>query len=163
MSGPASSISARRGVHRADGLRFALLVSRFHSDVTERLLDGARNCLVEHGARPADLDIIRVPGAWELPQTAAKLVAVPRHDALIALGCVVRGETPHFEYVCQEASAGLGAVARAASIPVMFGVLTTDTLEQAYARAGEGVDNKGYECALGALEMIDVYRKLAER
>ena len=104
--------------------------------------------------------MIRVPGAWELPQTAARAVEANRFDAIVALGCVIRGDTPHFDFVCEEATLGLGAVARASNIPVLFGVLTTDDATQARARAGEGKDNKGYEAALAALEMIAVYRAL---
>ena len=103
---------------------------------------------------------IRVPGAWELPATAQRLVETGRFDAIVTLGCVIRGETPHFDYVCDEASRGLGAVARAAKIPVVFGVLTTDDEAQARARSGEGRDNKGYEAAMAALEMVSVYRDI---
>ena len=101
-----------------------------------------------------------MPGAWELPPTAARIIGLNRHDVIIALGCVIRGDTPHFDYVCTEASAGLGAVARSASIPVLFGVLTTDDHPQALARAGDGKDNKGYEAAFAALKMVDVYKAL---
>ncbi len=143
---------------RAEGLRFAVVVARFNADVTDRLLQGALACLAEHGARDEDVEVLRVPGAWELPQTAARLVERGRSDAIVALGCVIRGETPHFDYVCAEASRGLGAVARASRIPVLFGVLTTDTREQAMARAADGPSNKGYETALAAAEMADLYR-----
>ena len=107
-----------------------------------------------------DVEVVHVPGAWELPPTAARIIGLNRHDAIIALGCVIRGDTPHFDYVCTEASAGLGAVARSASIPVLFGVLTTDDHPQALARAGDGKDNKGYEAAFAALKMVDVYKAL---
>jgi len=161
LSSEGSHAADRRGALSAAGLRVAVLVSRFNGDVTERLLRGARECLTEHGARDADVEVLRVPGAWELPQTAARVVALGRHDALVALGCVIRGETPHFDYVCAEASGGLGAVARASRIPVLFGVLTTDTHDQALARAGDGPSNKGYETALAAVEMATLYRTLA--
>lgn len=160
MSSSGSHAGARRGKVDASGARFALLVARFNADVTERLLEGARSCLVEHGAAEADVDVYRVPGAWELPQTAARVVELGRHDALLALGCVIRGETPHFDYVCAEANHGLGAVARSARVPVLFGVLTTDDHAQAMARAGDGPDNKGYETALAALDMIALHREL---
>jgi 6,7-dimethyl-8-ribityllumazine synthase len=143
---------------RAEGLRFAVVVARFNADVTDRLLRGALDCLAEHGARDEDVEVLRVPGAWELPQTAARLVERGRSDAIVALGCVIRGETPHFDYVCAEASRGLGAVALASRIPVLFGVLTTDTREQAMARAADGPSNKGYETALAAVEMATLYR-----
>lgn len=160
MSSEGSPASDRRGALSADGLRIAVLVARFNGDVTERLLRGALECLAEHGAREDDVEVVRVPGAWELPQTAARIIALGRHDALVALGCVIRGETPHFDYVCAEASGGLGAVARGSRIPVLFGVLTTDTRDQAMARAAEGPSNKGYETALAAVEMATLYRTL---
>ena len=148
------------GDTEAAGLRVALLAARFNEEITDALAEGARRALLAHGAAEQDIETIRVPGAWELPQAAAKAAAAGRFDAIVALGCVIRGETPHFEYVCTEATLGLGAVARAASIPVAFGVLTTDDAAQARARAGEGPDNKGYEAAMAALEMVSVYRLL---
>lgn len=144
----------------AGGLRVAVLASRFNAEVTDRLVAGATLALLDHGASEADIETWRVPGAWELPQAAARAVKAGRFDAIIALGCVIRGETPHFEYVCTEATLGLGAVARGARIPLAFGVLTTDDLEQALARAGEGPDNKGYEAAMAVLEMVSVFRGL---
>jgi 6,7-dimethyl-8-ribityllumazine synthase len=144
----------------AAGVRTALLVARFNQDITDRLLDGARRALLDHGAASSDIAAIRVPGAWELPQAAARAVESGAFDAVVALGCVIRGETPHFDYVCTEATLGLGAVARSAQVPLAFGVLTTDDEAQARARAGDGKDNKGYEAALAVLEMVSVYRRL---
>jgi 6,7-dimethyl-8-ribityllumazine synthase len=144
----------------AAGVRTALLVARFNHDITDRLLDGAKRALLDHGAAPSDIAAIRVPGAWELPQAAARAVESGAFDAIVALGCVIRGETPHFDYVCTEATLGLGAVARSAQVPLAFGVLTTDDVAQARARAGDGKDNKGYEAALAVLEMVSVYRRL---
>ncbi len=158
MSSEGSSAADRRGAVSAAGLRVSVLVARFNADVTDRLLEGALGCLAEHGARTGDIEVLRVPGAWELPQTAARVVERGGSDAIVALGCVIRGDTPHFDYVCAEASRGLGAVARASGIPVLFGVLTTDDREQALARAGEGTTNKGYETALAAVEMASLYR-----
>ena len=155
-----SPVSGSSGARQAAGLRVALLAARFNSEITDRLVEGAERALLERGAAAADIETIRVPGAWELPQAAARAAEVGRFDAIVALGCVIRGDTPHFEYVCAEASRGLGAVARAARVPVAFGVLTTDDAEQARARAGAGADNKGYEAALAALEMVSVYRVL---
>jgi 6,7-dimethyl-8-ribityllumazine synthase len=149
-----------RGGKEAAGLRVAVLQARFNSEITDALVDGAIRALAAHGAHSSDVVTIQVPGAWELPQAAARVIATGRFNALIALGCVIRGETPHFEYVCVEASLGLGAVARSSTIPVAFGVLTTDTVEQARARAGGGTDNKGYEAAIAVLEMVAVYRRL---
>jgi 6,7-dimethyl-8-ribityllumazine synthase len=142
------------------GKRFALLVARFNGTITEQLLQGARDCLVRHGVADEDIDVYRVPGAWELPGLAARLAARGKHDALVALGCVIRGATPHFDHVAGEASRGLGAVARQHAVPVIFGVLTTDTIEQAVERSGTKSGNKGWDAALSALEMADLYRSL---
>lgn len=156
-------MDAYRGSLDAAGLRVALVVSRFNGEVTDRLLAGARAALHEYGARPEDVQVFHVPGAWELPQTAARVIAAGRHDAVVTLGCVIRGETPHFDYVCSHASLGLGDVAIRSEIPVVFGVLTTDDLAQALARAQEGADNKGFEAATTAVEMVGVFRKVAGR
>lgn len=161
MSSKGSPVEAYRGRLDAHGLRVAIVVSRFNQDVTDRLLAGAQAALAEFGADPADADVVSVPGAWELPQAAARIVAGGRHDAVVTLGCVIRGETPHFDYVCQHASLGLGQVAIGADIPVVFGVLTTDDLAQALARAREGADNKGFEAVTTAVEMVAVFRRLA--
>jgi 6,7-dimethyl-8-ribityllumazine synthase len=155
-----SPAARSRGGRDAAGLRVALLAARFNAEITDALVDGAIRALAAHGAHATDIVTIRVPGAWELPQAAARVIASGRFNALVALGCVIRGETPHFEYVCMEASLGLGAVARSSTIPVAFGVLTTDDLAQARARAGDGPDNKGFEAAMAVLEMVSVYRRL---
>lgn len=160
MSSEGSPVHEQRGALDATGLRVAVLVARFNAQVTDRLREGAVAALTDHGVAEADIQIVRVPGAWELPQAAARAAAAGRFDAVVTLGCVIRGETPHFEYVCQEATLGLGAVARDSDVPVVFGVLTTDTVEQAEARAGDGADNKGFETALAAIEMVSVYREL---
>ena len=162
MSSQGSPVDALRGSLEATGLRVAILVARFNQDVTDRLLDGARQCLVDHGAAPENIEVLHVPGAWELPQAAAWVVDHGAHDMVVTLGCVIRGETPHFEYVSSEATRGLGAVARSADIPVVFGVLTTDDRAQALARATEGRDNKGYEVTLAALEMTALKRTVEE-
>ena len=142
------------------GKRFAILVTRFNSLVTEQLVAGAKDCLLRHGVAEDDIDLYRVPGAWELPAATAKVVALGKHDGIVALGCVIRGGTPHFEYVAGEATRGLGAVAREASIPVSLGVLTTDTVDQALERAGTKAGNKGWDAALSALEMAELYRRM---
>ena len=160
MSSDGSFVDNSRDSLQAAGLRIAIVVSRFNADITDRLLAGALACLEQHSGARDDVEVVHVPGAWELPPTAARIIGLNRHDAIIALGCVIRGDTPHFDYVCTEASAGLGAVARSASIPVLFGVLTTDDHPQALARAGDGKDNKGYEAAFAALKMVDVYKAL---
>jgi 6,7-dimethyl-8-ribityllumazine synthase len=143
-----------------DGKRFAILVTRFNSLVTEQLVAGAKDCLLRHGVSEDAIDLYRVPGAWELPVATARVVALGKHDAVIALGCVIRGGTPHFEYVAGEATRGLGAVAREASIPVSLGVLTTDTVDQALERAGTKAGNKGWDAALSALEMAELFRRM---
>jgi len=160
VSSDGSFVDNSRDSLQAAGLRIAIVVSRFNADITDRLLAGALACLEQHGGARDDVEVVHVPGAWELPPTAARIIGLNRHDAIIALGCVIRGDTPHFDYVCTEASAGLGAVARSASIPVLFGVLTTDDHPQALARARDGKDNKGYEAAFAALKMVDVYKAL---
>lgn len=160
MSSKGSPASRPRDATEAAGLRIAIIAARFNAEVTDRLVEGALKALTSHGAHEADIETWRVPGAWELPQAAARAVRAGRYNAIITLGCVIRGETPHFDYVCQEASLGLGAVARSATIPLAFGVLTTDDLAQALARAGDGPDNKGYEAAMAVLEMVSVFRGL---
>ena len=145
-----------------ESLRIALLVARFNEDVTEELLAGARACLLAHGISEDAVDVFRVPGAWELPQTAARVVAAGLHDAVVALGCVIRGETPHFDFISAEAARGLGAVARSASVPVTFGVLTTEDLEQALERADRDGQDKGREAAAAALDMIGVFRSIRD-
>lgn len=160
MSTSGSPVDSTHRSGDATGMQVAIVVARFNSDITDRLLAGARQCFVDHGARADDLEVFFVPGAWELPQAAAWVVATGAHDAVVTLGCVIRGETPHFEYVSQEATRGLGAVARTASVPVVFGVLTTDDHAQAAARAAEGKHNKGYEVAAAALEMWALRKRL---
>ncbi len=160
MSSEGSPAGRPRDASEAAGLRIVILAARFNERVTDRLVEGALEALRAHGAADTDIETIRVPGAWELPQAAVRAVETGRFNAVVTLGCVIRGETPHFDYVCQEASLGLGAVARSAKIPVAFGVLTTDTLEQALARAGDGPHNKGYEAVMAVLEMVSVFRRL---
>lgn len=160
MTSRGSPAAGARGAVDARGLHVAVLAARFNADVTERLLEGALAALRDHGATDADIEIVRVPGAWELPQAAARALATGRFDAVVTLGCVIRGETPHFEYVCSQVSLGLGEVARSADAPVVFGVLTTDDRAQALARAGDGADNKGFEAAMAALEMVAAFRRM---
>jgi 6,7-dimethyl-8-ribityllumazine synthase len=140
--------------------QFALLVSRFNGFVVESLLKGAVDALRRHGAEEQDLHVVRVPGAFEMPLIAQRLAASKKYDAIIALGAVIRGGTPHFEYVAGECTKGLASVALKYDIPVAFGVLTVDTIEQAIERAGTKAGNKGVEAALSAIEMIDLLRNL---
>jgi 6,7-dimethyl-8-ribityllumazine synthase len=149
-----------RGETDAGGRRFAIVVSRFNELITERLLAGARACLENHGVRTEDVDVISVPGAWELP-IATKLAADRGlYDAIIALGCVIRGDTPHFDYVAGPAADGLARVSLSTGVPVAFGVLTTEDTAQALARAGGREGNKGWDAALTALEMADLAARL---
>lgn len=144
----------------AQGLRFAIVVSRFNSFITDRLLGGALDGLARSGADPALIEVIKVPGAWEMPIVVREIGAQKRHDAIICLGCVIRGETPHFDYVAGEAAKGLSAAGAASGIPVAFGVLTTNTLEQAIDRAGAKSGNKGYDAAITAVEMANLLQQL---
>lgn len=143
------------------GMRFAVVAARFNQGITDKLLSGALARLAEHGVSAEDIDVHRVPGAWELPQAAARLVRGAAHQGIIALGCVIRGETPHFDYVAGEAARGLGEVARSAPVPLVFGVLTTDTREQAERRADPGRLDKGGEVASAAVEMALLFEELA--
>ncbi len=143
------------------GLRFALVVARFNELITDQLLAGAADCLIRHGVSRDDLQVIRVPGAWELPGACARVASRGGVDGIVALGCVIRGDTPHFEYVAGEAASGLGALNRTGDVPVGFGVLTTDTVEQALERAGTKAGNKGREAAEATLEMATLFRDLS--
>ena len=143
-----------------EGLRIGIVLARFNQSVTERLLAGAMEALLHHGVADDAIDVATVPGAFELPLGAQRMAQLGRYDALISLGAVIRGETPHFQFVANEAARGLAEVARRHDFPVAFGVLTTDTIEQALARAGGERGNKGYEAAVTALEMVQVLRVL---
>jgi 6,7-dimethyl-8-ribityllumazine synthase len=145
------------------GLRFAIVVSRFNEFITERLLDGAMNALRRNGADLNQVDTYRVPGAWEMPVVAAELARQKRHDAVICLGAVIRGDTPHFDYVAGNAASGLANVATETGVPIAFGVLTTNTLEQAIDRAGAKSGNKGFDAAMTAIEMANLMRTLRSR
>ncbi len=140
--------------------RFAIIVSRFNDFIASRLLAGAIDALQRHGCKPADITVIWVPGAWELPLTAKKAAATGRFEAVICLGCVIRGETPHFDYIAAEAAKGIAQAGMATELPVAFGVLTADTLEQAINRAGAKAGNKGADAAMTAVEMANLYKKL---
>lgn len=148
---------------RATGKKFAVVVSRFNSFVVESLLEGALDTLERHGeVNPDDITVIRVPGAYELPLVAKKAADAGKFDAIIALGAVIRGGTPHFDFVAGECNKGLAQVSLDASIPVSFGVITTDSIEQAIERSGTKAGNKGSEAALGALEMVNVLAAIDE-
>ena len=144
----------------ASGLRVAIVAARFNDFVVSRLVGGARDALKRHGLDEAGLSLAWVPGAFELPLVAARLAARPDIDAVICLGAVIRGATPHFDYVCAECAKGVAAAGQATGKPVIFGVLTTDTLEQAIERAGSKAGNKGWDAALAAIEMAQLLRQL---
>ena len=144
----------------AKGLTFGIVVSRFNSFICERLLEGAVDALVRHGASEADITVARIPGAFEIPLAAKTMVASQKFDAVICLGAVIRGSTPHFEYVSSEVSKGVASVSLDSGIPVAFGVLTTDTIEQAVERAGTKAGNKGFEAAVTAIETVNVIKAL---
>ncbi|HTQ96327.1 MAG TPA: 6,7-dimethyl-8-ribityllumazine synthase [Candidatus Acidoferrum sp.] len=148
------------GALNGAGLRFGVVVSRFNSFITERLLQGTVDALERSGAVSANVDVVHVPGAFELPLIAKKLAQTGRYDALVAIGCILRGETAHYDYVCSETSRGLQLAQMDTGIPVMFCVLTCDTLEQAIDRAGLKGGNKGFEAGLGAVEMAQLSKKL---
>ncbi|MGQ9780371.1 MAG: 6,7-dimethyl-8-ribityllumazine synthase [Bacillota bacterium] len=148
------------GLLNGQGLRFAIVVSRFNRFITEHLLGGAVDALTRHGVADENITVVWVPGAFEIPAMAKRLALSDRYHAVICLGAVIRGATPHFEYVAAEVSKGVAAVALESKVPVVFGVLTTDDIEQAIERAGTKSGNKGWDAALAALEMVDVYAKL---
>ncbi len=147
----------------ATGLRFAIVVSRFNEFITSRMLAGARDALLRHQAAEKNIREIWVPGSWEMPLTAAALARSGRYDAIICLGCVIRGDTAHHAYIATEASKGLAQVSLNAGIPIGFGLLTTDTIEQAIERAGTKSGNKGADAALSAVEMVNVLRQIGPK
>jgi 6,7-dimethyl-8-ribityllumazine synthase len=153
-------IKTIEGAMRADQGRFCLVVSRWNSYIVESLEKGAVDTLLRHGAQEANLTIVRVPGAFEMPVTIERIAAKGGFDAIIALGAVIRGGTPHFEYVAGECVKGMAQVSLKHAVPVAFGVLTVDTIEQAIERAGTKAGNKGAEAAMSALEMVDLLRQL---
>ena len=157
MAGPAPSARPRL---RASGRRVAIVASRFHEDISERLVAGARDALTRHGVRAGDVRVVWVPGAFELPQVAERLAAAGGVDALVCVGCVIRGETPHFDYVAGEAARGIAEVGRSTGVPTTFGLITADTRAQAEARAGGAVGNRGEEAALAALELLALFGDL---
>lgn len=146
----------------AEGMRFAVIVARWNAVITDRLLDGALDALVRSGAKRADIDVVRVPGAWEIPAAARTVAEQHKVDAIVTLGCLLRGETAHYEAIYNEVARGIGQSQQETGIPHGFGVLTCETLEQALNRAGIKAGNKGFEAALAAIEMVSLRRKLAE-
>ena len=148
------------GELKAEGLRFAIVASRFNHMLVDRLVEGAIDCIVRHGGSEENIELARVPGSWEIPVAVKKFVEREDIDAIIALGVLIRGSTPHFEYIASEVSKGIANLAIEAGKPVSFGIITADTLEQAVERAGTKMGNKGWEAALSAIEMANLFRKL---
>ena len=144
----------------AEGMRIALVVGRFNSLISERLLEGAIDCLVRHGASPEQLTVVRVPGSFEIPLVAQRIARQEEVDGVVCLGAVIRGGTPHFEYVAAEVSKGIATVSMETGKPVIFGVLTTDTIDQAIERAGTKAGNKGWDAAATVIEMVDLLRRM---
>jgi 6,7-dimethyl-8-ribityllumazine synthase len=144
----------------AKGMKFGIVASRFNDFISGRLIEGAIDTLIRAGADEKDIQVYKVPGAFELPLTAKKLAKSARFDAVICLGAVIRGATPHFEYISAEVSKGIASVGLEAEIPVVYGVLTTDTIEQAIERAGTKSGNKGADAAMAAIEMVDLFKKI---
>lgn len=151
------------GDPQGKNLTFAIVVSRFNESITKRLLDGALGCLQQHGVAEKNVTVVRCPGAFEIPQVAQHLAQTGRYDAIICLGCVIRGETPHFDYVASAAAQGIERASQATGVPMSFGVLTTNTFEQAVERAGAEHDNKGWEAALSAMKMANLFSKMGRK
>ncbi|MCK5511780.1 MAG: 6,7-dimethyl-8-ribityllumazine synthase [Thermodesulfovibrionia bacterium] len=148
------------GELQAKDLKFAVIVSRFNEFITSKLLDGAKDALLRHGGIEQNIDVIKVPGSFEIPLAAKKIALKKSHDAIICLGTIIRGATPHFEYVASETAKGIALVSLEAEIPVAFGIITADTIEQAIERAGTKSGNKGWDAALVAVEMAQLLKKL---
>ena len=146
----------------AQGIRVGIVAARFNEFIVSKLLSGCEDALLRHGVREEDIAVAWVPGAFEIPLAAVKLAQSGRYDAVIALGAVIRGSTSHYDYVCAEVSKGVAQAALTTGVPVLFGVLTTDTIEQAIERAGTKAGNKGAECAQGAIEMVNLFRGLED-
>jgi 6,7-dimethyl-8-ribityllumazine synthase len=155
-------IKTLEGDFNARGLRFGIVASRFNDFIVDRLLDAAIGTLSKHGVATGDIEVVRVPGAFETPLAIKKMAASRRYQALVALGCVIRGATPHFDYVAGEVSRGIGHVSLTEEIPIGFGILTVDTIEQAIERAGTKAGNKGADAALAAIQMATVLRQLEQ-
>jgi 6,7-dimethyl-8-ribityllumazine synthase len=149
-----------QGNMTAGGKRFGVVISRFNEFITAKLLDGAIDALVRHGASDSDIEVAWVPGAFEIPSVTRRMAESKKYDAVICLGCVIKGDTPHFDFIAAEVSKGVAQIGMQSSVPVIFGVLTTDTIEQAIERAGTKAGNKGAEAALGAIEMTNLYAQL---
>ena len=149
-----------QGDFNAHGIRFGIVVSRFNDFITGQMLSGALDALIRHGGEERHIQIVKVPGSFEIPYAAARMTRQKRYDAIICLGAVIRGDTPHFEYISAEVTKGIAKIALEADIPVIYGVITTENIEQAVARAGTKAGNKGWDAAMAAMEMVDLYKKI---
>ncbi|MCX7760976.1 MAG: 6,7-dimethyl-8-ribityllumazine synthase [Hydrogenothermaceae bacterium] len=153
-------MNVKEGQLSAVGLKFGIVVGRFNSFITERLLEGAVDCIVRHGGSSENIEVYKVPGSFEIPLMAKKLAKSGKYDAVICLGAVIRGATPHFDYVANEVTKGIAQVALETEVPVSYGILTTDTIEQAVERAGTKMGNKGFDAALTAIEMVNILKSV---
>ena len=148
------------GVYSGEGLKIGIIASRFNEFITSKLVSGAEDCLKRHGVADDDMSVAWVPGAFEIPVIAKRMASSGKYDAVICVGAVIRGATSHYDYVCSEVSKGITAVSLETGIPVLFGILTTDTIEQAIERAGTKAGNKGTDCAMSALEMVNLIKNI---
>lgn len=148
------------GELQAKGIKFGIVISRFNDFITSKLLDGARDALLRHGAKEEDIDVIRVPGSFEIPMVAKKMALKGTYNAIICLGTIIRGATPHFEYIAAEASKGIASASMETGVPIAFGIITSDSIEQAVERAGTKSGNKGWDAAMTAIEMVQLLKKL---
>lgn len=148
------------GELQAKGIKFGIVMSRFNDFITSKLLDGARDALLRHGAKEEDIDVIRVPGSFEIPMVAKKMALKGAYNAIICLGTIIRGATPHFEYIAAEASKGIASASMETGVPIAFGIITSDSIEQAVERAGTKSGNKGWDAAMTAIEMVQLLKKL---
>ena len=153
-------VHIREGELAASGLEFGIVVTRFNDFITRRLMDGALDALFRHGAKEKDIEVLKVPGSFEIPLAAKKMVKSKKYDAVICLGALIRGSTPHFDYIGAEVTKGIAQVGLETEIPISFGVLTTDNIEQAIERAGTKSGNKGWDAAISAIEMVNLFKKL---
>lgn len=161
MSNIKNNISVFEGHLNAKGLNFALVVSRFNDFISQRLLEGAVDCLKRHGEGKTEYSIIKVPGAFDMPAAVSRILNLKKYDAIVCLGAVIRGSTPHFDYVASEVSKGIAQLALKGETPITFGVLTTDTIEQAIERAGTKSGNKGWDATQAAIEMVNLWKTLS--
>ena len=156
------TVNVRQGNLKGQGQKHAIVVSRFNELLTSKLLEGALDCLIRHGVAEKDINVNWVPGSFEIPYAAQKLAHLKTYDSVICLGALIRGNTPHFDYIAAEAAKGISRISLDSGIPVIFGIITADTLDQAIERAGTKAGNKGWDAALSAIEMVDLFKQIAK-